>query len=210
MYASRRTCPLLAGAHPGSPTHGAGHLWPTPQFRIAAQTLLVEDRLRRYNPVWPDCWEATPWLTSFQFAKHALVSKLAKPVASGLFAWSRKTRNSPDHSSSNPMLWPLQKAKGRVCISTRFPGCRVARCRCPQGYWRIWAIASKPLPPTLRPWKRDSCTNCSSRCHRDSEIASAEMVMGTLVYREIELRRRRGTGGNVLPFPGLVTPPIQQ
>ncbi|ESZ36517.1 hypothetical protein [Mesorhizobium sp. L2C066B000] len=43
-----------------------------------------------------------------------------------------------------------------------------------------------------------------------SEIASAEMVMGTLVYREIELRRRRGTGGNVLPFPGLVTPPIQQ
>ncbi|MER8856987.1 hypothetical protein NKI09_04905 [Mesorhizobium sp. M0757] len=42
-----------------------------------------------------------------------------------------------------------------------------------------------------------------------SEIASAEMVMGILVHREIELRRRRGTGGDVLPFPGLRTPPIQ-
>ncbi|ESX13283.1 hypothetical protein [Mesorhizobium sp. LSJC264A00] len=42
-----------------------------------------------------------------------------------------------------------------------------------------------------------------------SEIASAEMVMGILVYREIELRRRRGTGGDVSPFPGLRTPPVQ-
>ncbi|ESZ42952.1 hypothetical protein X732_03360 [Mesorhizobium sp. L2C066B000] len=42
-----------------------------------------------------------------------------------------------------------------------------------------------------------------------SEMASAEMVMGILVYREVELRRQRGTGGNVLPFPGLGTPPIQ-
>ena len=32
-------------------------------------------------------------------------------------------------------------------------------------------------------------------------IASAEMVMGVLVYREIELRRQRGNGRNVLRFP---------
>ena len=43
-----------------------------------------------------------------------------------------------------------------------------------------------------------------------SEVASAEMVMAILVYREIELRRQRGTGSNVLPFPGLGSPPIQQ
>ncbi|MER9354560.1 hypothetical protein NKI61_14875 [Mesorhizobium sp. M0514] len=36
-----------------------------------------------------------------------------------------------------------------------------------------------------------------------SEIASAEMVMGILVYREIQLRGWRWKGGNVLPFPVL-------
>jgi hypothetical protein len=42
-----------------------------------------------------------------------------------------------------------------------------------------------------------------------STIASAEMVFSILVYREIELRRQRGTGGNVVSFPGAGDPPIR-